>query len=148
MSASPTPSRPRVVDIAFWALIGGAVLLIFGGLLAVTVTFETARTALSEQMSNEQVRQYLTVYRGVGVGSIVAGGGLAFVASRARRGDPKFRRVTVGLALAIAVVLVLMAAGARVGQPVTLLSLVPIGVGAVLLTRRSAAPWFESRDVR
>lgn len=148
MTASPTPSRPRVVDIAFWALVGGAVLLIFGGLLAVTVTFETARSALSEEMTNDQVSEYLTVYRGVGAGSIVAGAGLAFVASRARRGDETFRRVTVGLALAIAVVLVLLAAGARVGQPVTLLALVPIAVGAVLLTRRSAAPWFDRNEVR
>ncbi|MGE2714330.1 hypothetical protein ACQI4L_09750 [Mycolicibacterium litorale] len=148
MTASPTPSRPRVVDIAFWALIGGAVLLIFGGLLAVTVTFETARTALSEQMSNDQVRQYLTVYRGVGIGSIVAGGALTFVASRARRGQQRFRRATVALALAIAVVVLLLAVGAGVGQPVTLLALVPIAVGAVLLTRRSAAGWFESQDAR
>jgi heme/copper-type cytochrome/quinol oxidase subunit 1 len=148
MTASPTPSRPRVVEIAFWALVAGAVLLIFGGLLAVTVTFETARTALTDQMTNDQVSQYLTVYRGVGAGSIVGGGGLAFVASRARRGDAKFRRATVGLSLAIAVVLILLAAGAKVGQPVTLLALVPIAVGTVMLTRGGANEWFASRESR
>lgn len=148
MTASPTPSRPRVVEIAFWTLIGGAVLLILGGLLAATVTFEAARSAIDPDVTNEKVRQYLNVYRGVGIGSIVAGAGLAFVAGKARRGDPKFRRATVGLALAIAVVLLLLALGAGVGQPITLLALVPIAVGAVLLTRRGAAGWFERGETR
>lgn len=148
MTASPLPSRPRVVDIAFWALVGGAVLLIVGGLIAATVSFETARSATDPDFTNERLREYLTIYRGVGIGSIVAGAALAFVAGRARRGDATFRRVTVGLSLAIAVVLVLLAAGAGVGQPVTLLALVPIAVGTVLLTRRSAAGWFEQGEAR
>ncbi|BBY17884.1 hypothetical protein [Mycolicibacterium litorale] len=148
MTASPTPSRPRVVEIAFWTLVGGAVLLILGGLLAATVTFETARSAIDSEVSNEKVRNYLNVYRGMGIGSVLAGAGLAFVAGRARRGDPKFRRATVGLALAIAVVLLMLAAGAGVGQPMTLLALVPIAVGTVLLTRRSAAGWFEREESR
>lgn len=148
MTASPTPSRPRVVEFGFWALVAGAVLLVFGGLIATTVTFETARSAVDPEMSNDQLRDYLTVYRGVGIGAAVAGGVLAFLASRARRGDPKFRRATIGLSLAIAVVLVLLAAGAGLGQPVTLLALVPIAVGTVLLTRRSAAGWFDQGEAR
>ncbi|MFS0898329.1 hypothetical protein [Mycolicibacterium litorale] len=148
MTASPTPSRPRVVDIAFWTLIGGAVLLILGGLLAATVSFETARSAIDPEVTNDKVRNYLTVYRGMGIGAVLAGAGLAFVAGRARRGDPKFRRATVALALAIAVVLLMLAVGAGVGQPMTQLSLVPIAVGAVLLTRRSAAGWFEQGERR
>jgi hypothetical protein len=143
MSASPTSPRPRLVDIAFWLLVGGAVLLILGGLLAATVSYETARSAIGPEVSNEQVRNYLTVYRGLGIGSVLAGGGLAFVSGRVRRGDPNFRRVTIGLAIAIAVVLVLLAAGGGVAQPVTLLSLVPIAAGAILLTRRGAAGWFD-----
>ncbi|WP_193044470.1 hypothetical protein [Mycolicibacterium baixiangningiae] len=148
MTASPIPSRPRVVEIAFWALVAGAVLLIVGGLLAATVTFETARSAMDPEVTNEKVRDYLTVYRGMGIGAVLAGAGLAFVAGRARRGDAKFRRATVALALAIAVVLVMLAAGAGVGQPMTLLALLPIVVGTVLLTRRSAAGWFEPRAAR
>lgn len=148
MTASPTPSRPRVVEIGFWALVAGAVLLIVGGLLAATVTFETARSAMDADVTNEKVRDYLTVYRGLGIGAVLAGAGLAFVAGRARRGDAKFRRATVALSLAIAVVLVMLAAGAGVGQPVTLLALVPIAVGTVLLTRRGASDWFESGDAR
>ncbi|WP_197373388.1 hypothetical protein [Mycolicibacterium baixiangningiae] len=148
MTASPIPSRPRVVEIAFWALVAGAVLLIVGGLLAATVTFETARSAMDPEVTNEKVRDYLTVYRGMGIGAVLAGAGLAFVAGRARRGDAKFRRATVALALAIAVVLVMLAAGAGVGQPMTLLALLPIAAGTVLLTRRSAAGWFEPRVAR
>ncbi|WP_422742299.1 hypothetical protein ACN27E_14160 [Mycobacterium sp. WMMD1722] len=146
MSASPTPSRPRIVDIAFWLLIGGAVLLILGGLLAATVSYETARSAIGSEVSNEQVRDYLTVYRGMGIGSVLAGGALAFVSGRARRGDPNFRRATIGLALAVALVLVLLAVGAGVAQPITLLSLLPIAAGAVLLTRRAATQWFAREE--
>jgi hypothetical protein len=146
MSASPTPSRPRVVDIAFWLLVSGAVLLLLGGLLAATVAYETARSAIGSEVSNEQVRDYLTVYRGMGIGSVLAGGALAFVAGRARRGDPNFRRATVGLALAIALVLVLLATGGGVAQPITLLSLVPIAAGTILLTRRGAAAWFDRTE--
>jgi hypothetical protein len=148
MTASPTPSRPRVVDIAFWALVGGAVLLIVGGLLAATVTFETARSAIDSEVSNESLRGFLAIQRGVGIGSVLAGAALAFVAGRARGGDPRFRRATVGLALAITVVLVLLAAGAGVANLVTLSALVPIAVGAVMLTRRSAAGWFERAGAR
>ncbi|TFV61355.1 hypothetical protein E4P42_00165 [Mycobacterium sp. PS03-16] len=143
MTASPTPSRPRVVEIAFWVLITGAVLLIVGGLIAATVSFETARSAIDPaEVSNEQLSNYLTVYRGMGIGAVLAGGGLAFTAGRSRRGDAKFRRATVGLSLAIAVVLLLLVAGAGVGQPVTLLSLLPIAIGTVLLTRPAAAAYF------
>lgn len=146
MTASLPPSRPRVVEIAFWTLIAGAVILIVGGLIAATVSFETARSAIDPQrVTNEQLSSYLTVYRGMGIGAVLAGGALAFTAGRARRGDAKFRRATVGLALGIAVVLLLLAAGAGVGQPVTLLSLLPIAVGAVLITRPGARAYF-ARD--
>ncbi|BBZ06192.1 hypothetical protein MDOR_03610 [Mycolicibacterium doricum] len=148
MTASPTPARPRVVDIAFWTLVGGAVLLIVGGMLAATVSFETARSAIDPEVSDESLLSYLAVQRGVGVGSVLAGAVLAFVAGRARRGDPRFRRATVALALAIAVVLIMLAAGAGVANLVTLLALVPITVGTVLLTRRSAAGWFEQAGRR
>lgn len=148
MTASPTPSRPRVVDIAFWVLVGGAVLLIVGGMLAATVSFETARSAIDPEVSNESLRTFLAVQRGVGVGSVLAGAAVAFVAGRARRGDPRFRRATVALALAIAVVLIVLATGAGVANLVTLLALVPITVGTVLLTRRSAAGWFEQAGAR
>lgn len=147
MTASPTPSRPRVVEIGFWVLIAGAVLLIFGGLLAATVSYQTARSAIDVDVSDAQVRTYLNLYRAMGVGSVLSGGALAFLASRSRRGDARFRRAAVALALAIALVLVLLAVGLGVAQPVMLLSLVPIAVGTIMLTRRSAAAWFHRDPV-
>lgn len=143
MTASPTPSRPRIVEVGFWMLIAGAVLLIVGGLLAATVSYDTARSAIGAEVSDDRLHSYLTFYRGIGIGSVLAGGGLAFLAGRARRGDARFRRATIGLALAIAVVLIFLAAGAGVGQPVILLSLLPIAAGTVILTRRSANAWFQ-----
>jgi fatty acid desaturase len=143
MTASSLPSRPRVVEIGFWVLIAGAVLLILGGLLAATVSYETARSAIDVEVSDAQLRSYLTLYRGMGIGSVLSGGALAFLAGRSRRGDARFRRATVALALVIALLLVLLAAGLGVGQPVMLLSLVPIAVGTIMLTRPSAAAWFH-----
>jgi hypothetical protein len=143
MSASPVPPRPRIVEVAFWVLIAGAVVLIGGGLIAATVSFDTARAAVSSQMSDDRLRDYLTLYRGIGIGSVLAGGALAFLAGRARKGHVQFRRATIGLAMAIVVVLMLLAAGAGVGQPVILLSILPIVTGAVLLTRRGASDWYS-----
>lgn len=143
MSASPSPPRPRVVDLAFWLLITGAVLLILGGLLAATVSFETARSRFDAEFTNDALRSFLMVQRGVGIGSVLAGGALAFVSGRARRGDPRFRRATIALALAVALVLVLLAAAAGVANLITLLALIPIAAGTVLLTRPSAAGWFD-----
>ncbi|MCK0175753.1 MULTISPECIES: hypothetical protein [Mycobacteriaceae] len=146
MSASPTPSRPRVVDIAFWLLVGGAVLLLLGGLLSATVTFETLRSQFRADVTNESVESFLLIQRGMGIGSVLAGGALAFVAGRARQGDARFRRATIALALAVAVVLVILAAGGGIANTIALLSLVPIAAGTVLLTRRGASEWFDRKD--
>jgi heme/copper-type cytochrome/quinol oxidase subunit 1 len=145
MSASPAPARPRIVEVAFWVLIAGAVVLIVGGLLAATTSYDTARAAISAQVSDERLRGYLTFYRGIGVGSVLAGAALAFVAGRARTGHPKFRRATIALSMAIVVVLVLLAAGAGVGHPVILVSIVPIVIGTMLITRRTASAWYRDR---
>lgn len=147
MSAPQQPlSRPRVVDVAFWLLAVGAVVLIGGGLLAATVSFDSARGAIDSAVSDEQVRQYLLLYRGMGIGSVLSGAGLAFLAGRTRGGDARFRRATVGLGLAITVILAVLAFVFRIAQPITLAAVLPIMAGVVLLTRLASSAWFTSKD--
>jgi len=145
----PVPSnRPRLVDAAFWCFIVGAVIMIVGGLMASTASFEAARAAINPSVDDDQVRSYLTVYRVSGMGAVAAAGVLAFLAGRARRGDARFRLATLGMAFAIVVVVGLLAAGVGVAQPLILLSLLPVLVGAVLLTLPAARIWYESEGSR
>ena len=140
----PTPpNRPVLVDVAFWCFLGGAVIMIVGGLMAATATFEAARSSIDPTVSDEQVRTFLTVYRVSGLGSVVAAGALAFLAGRARRGDARFRLATLGLAFAAVVVVGLLAFGIGVAQPLVLLSLLPILVGAALLAVPAVRTWYE-----
>ncbi|VEG51598.1 Uncharacterised protein [Mycolicibacterium aurum] len=142
MTAPSPSSRPRVVDAAFWCFVGGAVVMIVGGLMASTASFEAARAYLPASMTDDQVRNYLMLYRGTGIGSIVAAAALAFLAGRARRGDRRFRLATLGLAFATVAVIGLMAIGIGVAHPIVLLSLLPILVGAALIVRPSARDWY------
>jgi hypothetical protein len=139
----PTHSRPRLVDAAFWCFIGGAVIMIVGGLLAATATFDAARAAIPAEMSDDRVRSYLTVYRLTGIGAVLAAGALAFLAGRARRGDGRFRFALLGMAFALVAVVLLMAIGVGVAQPLILLGLLPVLVGAALMTRPAARAWFD-----
>lgn len=141
----PVPTdRPRLVDIAFWCFIAGAVIMIVGGLMAFSATYDSARSAIDTTVSDEQVRSYLMIYRVSGMISVAAAAALAFLAGRARRGDTRFRLAAVGLAFAIVVVEGLLAVGLGVVQPLVLLSLVPILVGAILIVRPAARAWYES----
>jgi len=137
------PNRPRVVDAAFWCFIGGAVVMIVGGLMASTATFEDARAAIDATVSDEQVRGYLTVYRVSGLGSVLAAGALAFLAGRARRGEARFRLATLGLSFAVVVVVGLLAVGVGFVEPLVLLALLPVLVGAALLNVPAARGWYE-----
>ncbi|MGB0437688.1 MAG: hypothetical protein ACPGVY_11875 [Mycobacterium sp.] len=145
----PQPShRPRLVDAAFWCFIGGAVVMIVGGLMASSATFEAARAAIDATVTDEQVRSYLNLYRIVGIGSVLAAGALAFLAGRARRGDARFRLALLGLTFATVVVLGLLAVGVGFVQPLIVLALLPILVGAALLSLPTVRTWYESQGSR
>lgn len=146
MTAPPPASRPRVVDLAFWCFIGGAVIMIVGGLMASTATYEGGRAAIPETVSDDEVRNYLTIYLFTGIGSVVAAGALAFLAGRARRGDARYRLALLGLAFATFVVIGLLAVGIGVAQPVILLGLFPILIGILLLVQPSARTWYARED--
>ncbi|KWX68919.1 hypothetical protein [Mycobacterium sp. NAZ190054] len=146
MTPPPPPARPRIVDIAFWCFIGGAVIMIVGGLMAATATYDAARAAIPPMVSDEQVRSYLTVYRFSGIGSVLVAGALAFLAGRARHGDPRFRLATLALAFAAVLVIGLLALGLGVAQPLILLGLLPVLIGALFMVQPAARLWFQQED--
>jgi|EndMetStandDraft_8_1072994.scaffolds.fasta_scaffold20948_5 peptidoglycan/LPS O-acetylase OafA/YrhL len=117
-----THPRPRELNVAFWLLLVGAVMLMGGGLIAATAAIPA-------------------VFRGAGIICVVAGGTIAFLAGRVRKtGDPRFRRATLALSFAV-VVLVSLTAALGVVHLLGLLSVLPLLVGAMLLTRPAAAGW-------
>jgi heme/copper-type cytochrome/quinol oxidase subunit 1 len=140
-SPSARPARPRVVEVAFWLLALGAVLLIVGGMLAATMSYDTIRALAAQSVSDDVLRKFLLFSRAIGVFCALAGAGLGFLAGRMRRGDARFRRAIIGLALALIVVVGLLAVFASV-HVLALISLLPIIVGTMLLTRPAAAQWF------
>ncbi|MCV7367548.1 hypothetical protein CRI77_01765 [Mycolicibacterium duvalii] len=148
MTTSAPGDRPRIVDVAFWCVIAGAVVLIVGGLMASTATYEAARAAIPDSVSDDDVRTYLTVYRTTGIGAVLIGGALAFLAGRARRGDDRFRRALLGLTLACVLVVLLLAIGVKVAQPLILMALLPLMVGGALLLRPAASHWYDREGQR
>lgn len=116
----------------------GAVLLMAGGLMAAIVDFDALRDAAPPGVSDESVRNYLRLYRGAGILFALAAALLVAFAVRARAGDPRYRRATAGLALAI-VVLVGVAAVFAGTHILALLSLLPIIAGTLMFSRLAPA---------
>ncbi len=142
MSVPSVPApRPRAVDVAFWLLLVGAVMLVVGGLLVATMSFDTIRGAAADSVSDDQVHKYLNFHRWSGVICVLTGAGLGFLTGRMRGGDARFRRATIGLALVTVVLVALVALFAGI-HVLSLLGLLPIIVGALLLTRPAATDWY------
>jgi hypothetical protein len=137
-----TEPRPRSLTIAFWLLVVGAVMLMAGGLLAITLGYDLLREALPSSFSDQAVHQLLVFRRGAGVICVVAGLALAFLTGRTRTGDVRYRRATLGLGLAIIVLVGIMQVFVNIGL-IALLSLLPIIVGTLLLSRPPVAKWFS-----
>ena len=139
---STTESRPTAVTAAFWALVVGAVLLMAGGLYAATVNFDALRQSHPATVSDQALRNLLRLNRGVGILFAVGGAALAWMAARTRDRDPRFRRATMALGLTIVVVVAV--ASVFGGSILSMISLVPIVVGTLLLSRRNVVEWFTS----
>lgn len=138
---SATEEKPGVVVTALWVLVAGAVLLFLGGLMAATVSFDSLRQAAPPTVSDEDLRDYARLYRGAGILFSVAAVALAFFAARARLRAPRFRRaaMTLGLTIVVLVGLASVFAGTHI---LALLSLLPIVVGTLLLSRPPVVEWY------
>lgn len=122
---SPASPRPRVVEIAFWLLILAALALIMSGLL---VAFSASPIPV--------------FFRAAGGLFAVSGGALAYLVGRARRGDDRFRRATVGLTFPLIVLLTLFMLTSR--GMAWLLIMVLVVAGTILLLRPGATAWFSA----
>ena len=120
-------SRPRIVNAGFWCWAAGAVLLVAFGLL-----LAFSPDALP------------SLFRGMGALFAASGLGLGFLAGRARLGDSRFHRAGIALSLAVVLILALFALYSR--GPVWLLIMIVTMVGAVLMMRPPAREWFEKED--
>ena len=133
-------TRPSAVTTAYWLLVLGAALLMAGGLITATLGFETVRRTQPASVTDESVNALLWLNRGIGILFILSAVALGWLARRARRRDPRFRRAAVALALAI--VLVVAIASVFGGFVLAPLALVPIIVGTVLLSRPAVVEWY------
>lgn len=126
MSEPVLEPRPRIVDVAFWLWLAASVaLIVLGLLLALT------RAPLP------------LFFRGAGILFAIAGLALGYLAGRVRRaGDRRFRRAGVGFAIALTLLLALFTL--MTGGAVWLVPMILTMVGAVLVLRPSAQPWFSS----
>ena len=137
---SETESRPSAVTTACWLLVIGAVLLIAGGLLASLASFDTLRKAQPPPVPDESVHHLVTMNRGIGILFVLAGVGLVWLAARARRRDLRYRRAAMALALTI--IVLVSVASVFAGHILALLSLVPIIVGTLLMSRTGVLDWY------
>ncbi|MGV0737059.1 hypothetical protein ABQF35_09660 [Mycobacterium syngnathidarum] len=109
MPSSPTLRRTTIV---FGCWLVGAVLLMAGGMLAVSASPPGVNAML---------------YRGIGALVALGGLGMAFLAGRSRSDDPRYRRAAVALSLAIVVLVLLTGLNVLV-----LVALLPLIVGTGL----------------
>lgn len=134
-------ARPGAVSGAVWALVIGAVMLAAGGLFTAAVSFDTLRLVAPESVPDDAIRSSLWLYRGVGLLFVLAAAALVSLTVRAGRRDVRFRRATMALAVALTVIVAVV--GAFVGTHIlALLSLVPIVIGTLLLSRPAVVAWF------
>ena len=133
-------TRPSAVTTAYWLLVLGAALLMAGGLITASLGFETVRRTQPASVTDESVNALLWLNRGIGILFMLSAVALGWLARRARRRDPRFRRAAVGLALAI--VLVVAIASVFGGFVLAPLALVPIIVGTVVLSRPAVVEWY------
>lgn len=133
-------TRPSAVTTAYWLLVLGAALLMAGGLITASLGFETVRRTQPASVTDESVNALLWLNRGIGILFMLSAVALAWLARRARRRDPRFRRAAV--ALALATVLVVAIASVFGGFVLAPLALVPIIVGTILLSRPAVVEWY------
>lgn len=136
------PPRPRIVDVAFWSWLAAAVLLIVGGILPQFLSFGTVRSAALKTVTDEQIRSWLLLHKSAGVVGVLLGLAIAYLASRTRRGDKRFRRAAVALSLA-GVVLLAIGWFATIVTLYALPAMIALIVAVGLITRPNAAAWYD-----
>ncbi|CDQ47111.1 MULTISPECIES: hypothetical protein [Mycolicibacterium] len=143
MTAPSSPARPGIVNIAFWLVLVGSVLLLSGGLLGLSVAVSAEDAVFGKDVSPETVQNLRILLGGLSVLWAVVGMALSFLAGRARNGDLRFRRSVVVMAAAVVLMVFLLTllAPFTITLP-TLFGVVPVAIGATLFMRPAATDWF------
>jgi hypothetical protein len=143
MTQPTSVPRPAIVNIAFWLVLAGSVLLLAGGLLGLSSAFGTPREAFDPDLSDSAVRSIVIVRAGISALLLIAGVLLSFLAGRARNGDLRFRRSVVWLSVVLVVLVFLLTLMAPFAiTPLSLFGVVPAAIGATLFMRPAASDWF------
>lgn len=137
-------NRPKVVDAATWSMFVGAIMLIAGGALAAAVDGDAIRSAAVGVLAPDQAETLVLAHRIGGVLVVAAGLGIGFLSAQARRGDERYRRsgVVLSVSTVFAVLVITVFLGSHL---LTILGMLPVIVGALMLTRPSARAWFAER---
>ncbi|MGW0161961.1 hypothetical protein ACWDUN_21885 [Mycobacterium sp. NPDC003323] len=143
MSQPISPARPAIVNIAFWLVLVGAVLLLLGGLMGLSSAVSGPTDRAAESLPADRAQDGRLLLGGMSALWAVSGMALSFLVGRARAGDLRFRRATVSLAVAVAVLVFLfvLLAPTLIAWP-TVLGVVPMAIGATLFMRPAASDWF------
>jgi hypothetical protein len=143
-SAKP---QPRSVQVAYWAWLVAAILLVAAGLLAVFSGAESmAGRFPGASLSQDQARSMAVLVRGVGMVSILLGLAVGYLAGRTRRGDMRFRRATVALSYTIVLMLALFALLFGILLTPQIGAIIALLVAAVAANRDTASAWFAAVD--
>lgn len=143
---TPEQPRPRIVDVAFWFWLLSAAALFLNGLAGVTQRYDAVRAAAKPELTDEQVRNLVTYFRGWGVLCILLAIAIAFLAGRTRQGNKRFRRALIALSVVSVLGAIAMAASGSVG-PLLLIAAVSLILANVLIIRPTAQAWFEGNDL-
>ncbi|BCN45565.1 MULTISPECIES: hypothetical protein [Prescottella] len=128
---------PRPVSVAYWIWVLCAAVMVLLGLLAATTSADAIRGRL-----DSDVDSFVWLLRGIGIGSVVFGVAIGFLAAPVRAGDRRLRTVVAVLCGVFALAVVAMVA-IGVVAPVLLTIPVLLTVASVLVYREGAREWFE-----
>ncbi|MBM4593766.1 hypothetical protein GS454_10930 [Rhodococcus hoagii] len=141
MRAAPGWGRDRTfpapVSVAYWIWVLCAAVMVLLGLLAATTSADAIRGRL-----DSDVDSFVWLLRGIGIGSVVFGVAIGFLAAPVRAGDRRLRTVVAVLCGVFALAVVAMVA-IGVVAPVLLTIPVLLTVASVLVYREGAREWFE-----
>jgi hypothetical protein len=121
-------ARPRSVTAAFWLWMVSVVVLVFDGLVVLTLDY--VGPALFPRVSGGIV--------------IVAGVALGYLAGKSRAGDGRFARAAVALSLALVVFISVMLVTRTLGlilAPVVLFLIVAVGL---VIRTTTATAWYAA----
>lgn len=128
---------PRPVSVAYWIWVVCAAVMVLFGLLATTTSVDAIRGR-----HGSDVDAFVWLLRGIGVGSVVFGVVIGFLAAPVRAGDRRLRALVVVLCGVFALAAVAVVA-IGVLAPVLLVIPILLSVASVLVYREGAREWFE-----